>query len=582
MRRRMLTCLLLVLATLSVGCAANRDPWFGGAVAADHPLASEAGVEILRAGGNAIDAAVATSVALSVVRPYSCGIGGGGFMVVHLPDDPRHGRVQAALNYREASPGQVGPDFFEGRATGASVRGGAAVAVPGTVAGLLEALERWGTLPREVVLAPAIRLAEEGYPVDRHYVETAREQIDRFEANPDWKERFAFVWERFLFEGEVEVGDRLVLPEQARALRLIAEHGAEPFYRGEIARAIERAAQESGGVLDRADLSRYAPVEVEPLGFTFQSHRFVTMPPPSSGGVAMAQTLGILQRTHVAACAPFSPASFGAPPAAGYIHLLAEAFQHAFADRAAHLADPAFVDLPLDRLLSDAYLDHLASRISMFGTFDAAHYGTVAAPPDDGGTSHFSVVDRFGGAVACTETINLAFGSLVAVPQFGFCLNNEMDDFTTRRGTANAFGLRQSDANLPEPGKRPLSSMTPTIVLDAHDRVRIVAGGSGGPRIITATTQVILNVLVRDMPADAAVHAERMHHQWLPRRILLEMPRTTVLGAPDPAEQLRQLGHDVRTAEAIGVVQLIVRDEDSGGWRAVSDGRKAAGAARGY
>ncbi len=590
-------CAVLVLGTalgamaaVGGGCiagATHAGVYEHAAVAADHEIASKAGAEILKAGGNAVDAAVATSFALSVVRPYSCGIGGGGFMVIHLQDDPRHGTMQTAINYREVAPAAVGTDYFEGQDDPlASVRGGKAAGVPGTVAGLLYALEKYGTMDRQAVLAPAIRAAERGFKADTHYAETASELIEDFEANPAWKERFAFVWERYLLGGEVARGDRIRVPEQARALRLIALSGAPGFYDGEVGEAILRALRGDGGDQTIEDLRGYTVREIKPLRFGFCGYEIVGMPPPSSGGVAMGQILGLLERWNFRGYRdePFGwrPAGFGPGT-----HLLAESFKHAFADRARWLGDSDFVEVPVDRLLDEKYLDALADRIDMRTTHGPEHYGSAGlersvsfAPPEiDGGTSHFCVVDDRGSAVSCTETINFEFGSLVAVPEFGFCLNDEMDDFTTVRDKANAFGLRQSELNLPTPGKRPLSSMSPTIALDEDGRVYALAGASGGPRIITGTTQVLVSLLLgnglRENDAESALWALRVHHQWMPNQLRLPYPQLT-LDAEDgrvaSLSHLRALGHELRHIRNVGNVQAIVRGED--GWEAASDPNK--------
>jgi gamma-glutamyltranspeptidase / glutathione hydrolase len=656
--------LMLLVVALLAGCAAPGPelprPFPRGVVAADHGAASGAGAAILRQGGNAVDAAVATSFALSVVRPYSCGIGGGGFMVIRVvslaapeaPDtantpqsrrsdagghsisrpQPRAAASNAnrdviqliALDYRETAPAAMTPGFYDDLPSHASTTGARAVGTPGTVAGLLYALENYGTMPRQSVLAPAIRLAEEGFLVDQHYVDSTAPLISRFRREPALQERFAFLWDRLLREGDVAVGDRIQLPEQAAALRLIAEYGAPAFYEGPIAEAILRAVERDGGIMTAEDLGTYSLHVRQPLIFSFDAavrdgkvgrRTFITMPPPSSGGIAMAQSLGILERLakgettgsrngqmvprtttgrgpvgHLASLvreAPSTPAS---------AHALVESFKHAFADRAEWLADPDFVDVPVQRLLSPEYLDARAATFQTGRTLMPADYGTrereqLTVLPDGAGTSHFSVVDQWGNAVACTETINLTFGSLLAVDEFGFILNNEMDDFTTRAGLPNAFGLRQSDRNLPEPRKRPLSSMTPTIVLDPDGHVEVVAGASGGPRIITATTQVILHAL-GGMSAADSVAMPRIHHQWAPdilriERGLADFPAlepspegTSLAPAPDAApwkslaDALRARGHQVEITESLATLQLIVRDARGRGWSAASDPRK--------
>jgi gamma-glutamyltranspeptidase/glutathione hydrolase len=362
-------------------------------------------------------------------------------------------------------------------------------------------------------------------------------------------------------------------------LAAIAEHGREGFYAGRVAVQVVEAARGAGGILTLDDLRGYRPVEVAPLSFSFDARTILAMPPPSSGGVTMCEALGILECRGLT-----RPDGERLSPVLG-THLLIESWKHAFADRAEWLADPAFGDVPTDTLLHPTYLGTRAAIIDPDRTQPPGAYGTrngdagARTLPDDSGTSHISVVDQWGGAVACTETINLEFGSMLAVEGGGFCLNNEMDDFTTVRGEANAFGLVQSDRNLPEPGKRPLSSMSPTIVLDAEGRVVAVAGAAGGPRIITGTMQVLLNVLVHGMDAADAVAEPRLHHQWMPDVVRLEpglqdreedwgdITTNAILGT-----RLRTMGHTLGKIDAVGVVQLIVRDAD--GLHAACDPRK--------
>ncbi|MCA9289177.1 MAG: gamma-glutamyltransferase, partial [Phycisphaerales bacterium] len=425
-----------------------------------------------------------------------------------------------------------------------------------------------------------------------------------------------FLWERYLLGGTVEVGDLIHVPEQGEALRLIARDGAAAFYEGPIAEAIVRAVQRDGGLMTIEDLRGYRAVDMEPLRFEVagagvgadgETFRFVTMPPPSSGGITMGQALGLLGRTWH----PFEGS--GVIPTEGEVlngcldpetpddsvaammsggrgwsmqrrdALLFECFQFAFADRAAWLGDPAFVDVPTERLLSAGYLDRRAALIDLEAAPRAAD---EYLEPDarielagDAGTSHLSAVDRWGNAVACTETINTEFGCLLAVPEYGFLLNDQMDDFTTRLGEPNAYGLRQSARNLPEAGKRPLSSMTPTIVLDEGGRVRIVAGASGGPRIITGTTLAILHA-INGWSAREAVAAPRFHHQWMPARLDMEpayaglswQPHTHAMWVRMDEGQ-RARGYEVNERDNLCVVQLIRRD-DRGFWEAASDPRK--------
>lgn len=563
-------CLSLCLSGVLVGCGNQRGlhsaqtvplsqgTFARGAVAADQPQASLAGAQMLELGGNAVDAAVAASFTLSVVRPYSCGIGGGGFMVIHLPDDPTHGFVSTAINYRETS--YVDGEYYE-RTGKSSTIGGAAVAVPGTVAGLLYALENYGTLDRETVLAPAMEIARDGFQIDDHYLQAALKLIDRFNDNPSWKDQYPLLWDKYLGGGVVHEDDRIRNIEQYNAFSLIAQSGRRGFTSGPMGDAIVKAITLAGGEITLEDLDGYEPNEYEPLISDMNGHRFIAMPPPSSGGVTMIETLKILEALNY----DFDGHELGNNEAT---HQLVEALKHAFADRSAYLADPEFVDLPIDKLLSEGIIQERAQMITQ-GVHKPAYYGTPNLLPVDGGTSHVSVVDPFGGAVACTETINLEFGSLVGVNEYGFMLNNEMDDFTTVRGQPNAFGLIQSDRNLPAPGKRPLSSMSPTIVLDENGRVFAVAGASGGPRIITGTLETLLNALAGQNAGDA-VAFPRIHHQWLPDVLYAE---TGIV------QDMRARAGDGRwnlvvEANSVGNVQLIIRNPKGGGWQAASDPRK--------
>ena len=490
---------IVVLALLFSGCAAKQKTYTNGAVAADHILASQAGVKILQMGGNAVDAAVATSFALSVVRPESCGIGGGGFMIIDSPTmDP------VALNYRETAPAEVGPDFYE---THDSVNGPDASGIPGTVSGLLEAHRTFGTLTRQQVLAPSILLAKH------------RDNA-----------------------------------EQADVLKLISLKGLEGFYAGAVANAIVKATNDH---ITLEDLSTYRPRWETPLQVDFgDGNTLVSMPPPSSGGVAIAQIIGLLQRV-----APESITQNDLD----YAQALVESMKHAFADRAEHMADSAFVEVPVSGLLDSVYLDGLADTIQLDATQEMYSYGSVTVPDDDG-TSHFCVIDSDGMMVSATETINTHFGSKVIVEPFGFFLNNEMDDFSSPSG-ANVYGLRQSDKNLPEPGKRPLSSMSPTII--ARNGVPFLAiGASGGPRIISAVVQVLLRILWFEDEPYEAVQRTRIHHQWQPNAVYLEgdTKQTHI------ASHLRKLGHSHLDRKDIGIVQVIL--VENGLMKPYSDLRK--------
>ncbi len=558
-----------LLVTGSSLAAAVEPVYRHAAVAADHPVASRAGLEMIRRGGNAVDAAVAASFCLSVVRPYSCGIGGGGFMVISTPGDGATPGGAVAIDFRETAPGAVTREYYRALDDDSASRAGVhSVAVPGSVAGLLYALDHFGTLDRATVLEPAVRAAEQGVAADRSWIDALSALNHRLAEHPELREGAAPLWRDLGGDGgdgRIAVGLMVRNRPQARALRLIAAEGRRAFYEGPIADAIVSVIQAGKGPLARQDLAAYRVRVSEPLRGSFQGMDILTMGPPSSGGVAMLQVLAILQRRLDDLGDPVhnSPA---------YVHLVTEALKHAFADRASWLADGAFVAVPVGRLLDASYLDERAAAISLQRTQPTGHYGSEAPPVEDGGTSHLSVIDDGGMAVACTQTINLTYGSLVAVPGFGFMLNDEMDDFTTIPGRANAFGLQQSQRNLPQPGKRPLSSMSPTIVL-RDGRAVIIAGASGGPRIISGTLQCILDCLLFEMTPRQAVAAPRFHHQWLPDVLFFED------SWPDQGtiEALEALGHRSGRRDEIGVVQIITVGVD--GIRAASDPRKGGAAA---
>lgn len=473
-----------------------------------------------------------------------------------------------ALNYRETCPAGIDPLYYERHADShASTRGATASGVPGTVAGLLTAHGRYGRLSREVVMAPAIRLAREGFAADKHYADAAAATIKKIKATPGATTRFTNLWRESLHEGRVRAGDRVRFPAQARALELVARDGMEAFYRGAIAEEIVRTSQADGGVLTLGDLRNYTPAWIAPIRVAALSKQFLVMPPPSSGGVALAQIVGVLDRRG-------GERLIDHADEATYTHNLVEAMKFAFADRAGRLYDGADIGPLLDANM----LERRARSIDADRTHPPAFYAPLIDGPRDAGTSHLCVIDAQGMAVACTETVNLSFGSWLMTEQYGVLLNNQMDDFTTKRGEKNAFGLSQSDRNLPSPGKRPLSSMSPTIVIGPDGQVEAVAGGSGGPRIISATVQVLLNVLMRGDDAPTAVSRARVHHQWLPDR--LEIERSD---EPQRATLMRSLigiGHAAVAAPGDeAAVQLAVRGSD-GTTIGAADPRKGGAAVK--
>ena len=561
--RRLLGVLAALLVSTPVTAAEPETTYHEVAVAADHPAASAAGLEVWKAGGNVVDVAAAVGFTLSVVRPESAGLGGGGFMVVW---DAEKGRA-VAIDYRERAPAAATRDMFL-RPDGtpdpdASRFGTKAAAVPHHVAGLCYAVEKYGRLELARVLAPAIRLAKEGAPLDETAVKSRKEALRRFAERPEWKNRFATFHRLYLADGRAPKVGQVVTSPQAGLLERIAAEGPDAFYAGPAAEAFVAEMRRGGGLISLDDLKNVRPTERAPLTSAYAGGTLVTMPPPSSGGVALIETLNVLDayaRLH-----PDRAAALGDRNSPAFRHLLAEAMKHVFADRATYLGDPDAAAIPVASLTSPEYAAKLAAKIDPGRTKPIEAYGRTLPTPD-AGTTHFSVIDADGNAVACTETINLTFGSYVVVPETGLLLNNEMDDFAARPGTPNAFGLVQSEAAAVGPGRRPLSSMTPTILVRDGKAV-LAVGASGGPRIITATLQVLLNRVRFDLPVAEAVAAPRQHHQWLPNRLLLEPAVRAAAGG-----SLAALGHEVETADSLGVSQLVARTPE--GLRAACDPRK--------
>ena len=531
------------------------------AVVSDAPLATAVGVQILRAGGNAIDAAVAAAFALAVVYPEAGNIGGGGFLVVRFAD----GRT-AALDFRETAPLAATATMYldsAGTPTKDSEVGHRAAGVPGAVAGQYEAHRLYGRLPWRDILAPSIRLASEGFMIDERIARVIRSDSSVFI-------RYAGSSSLFLPAGSpLAAGAILRNPELATTLSAIAERGPAGFYEGPVADLIVEEMKRGGGLITHEDLKRYRPAWRTPVEFTYRGFRVTSMPPPSSGGVTLAMILGILEGYDVSGMGWHSPRM---------LHLAAEAMRRAFADRNALLGDPDFVTVPLPTLISNRYLSSLRASIDPdAATPSDAVTGGAQLSPEPAQTTHLGVVDAAGNAVALTTTLNGLHGCGVVVTGAGFLLNNEMDDFTSKAGSPNAYGLVQSERNAIAPGKRMLSSMTPTIVSRPDSGVVLVAGGRGGPHIITSVLQVLLNVLEFDMDAASAVSAPRIHHQHLPDQITYER------GGFDPSvlEALTGMGHALKETGGTGSVPAILRR--NGRWEAVADPRTAPeGGAGGY
>ncbi len=546
---------------------AQADRGQRGMVTSAHPLASQAGLAILRQGGNAVDAAVATTLAISVVEPFSAGIGGGGFLLLRQGGT---GEIKA-LDFRERAPQAATRQMYldaQGKVRPqASTDGYLAVAVPGTVAGLAEVHRHYGKLPWRTVVAPAIQLADQGFPVSWRLA-TAIAGQKTLRANPMGQKIFTR-------QGQpLQLGDRLIQTDLAKTLTAIAQD-PQSFYTGGVGAAIARDMTANGGLITPADLRAYRPIWRTPVCGNFHAARICSMPPPSSGGVHLLQILNLLAQDDLVKLGWHSPDA---------LHLMIEAMRIAYADRAEYLGDPDFVTVPVQALISPAYAQRRRQEINLQqarssstvkpGNLDGlappnpaptkATGKTSAKESDD--TSHLNVVDAAGNAVSLTFTINLGFGAGVVAAGTGIVLNNEMDDFAIAPDVPNAFGLVGRDANAIAPGKTPLSSMTPTIVTtvvttaDSHQpgELLLVAGSPGGSTIITTVLQIVLNTLVYDMPIAKAVAAPRLHHQWLPDRTLVDRWGFD----PLTLAELRRRGHTLTERAGWGNANAIVRHAD--------------------
>ncbi|MDN5621269.1 MAG: gamma-glutamyltransferase [Psychrobacter sp.] len=510
-----------------------------GMVATQEALASDIGLQILKDGGNAVDAGVAVGFALAVTLPRAGNIGGGGFMMIY---DAKQGKT-VALDYREKAPSSASRDMYlddEGNAVSDLSRyHGLAVGVPGTVAGLLKALEEHGTMSREQVMAPAIALAEDGIEVTAGLSESLTALSDRLQKWPSTKKVF------FKPDGSAyQPGERLKQPELARSLKQIAVRGVDGFYKGETARAIVKAVNEAGGTMSMQDLANYDAIARVPVKGDYRGYEIVSMPPPSSGGIHIIEILNILEG--------YPLGDYG-QNSAQTIHLMSEAMQLAYADRAEYLGDSDFIDVPASGLTSQAYADNLRTLIDPNKATPAS---TIKAnnplPYESDQTTHFSIVDKDGNAIANTYTLNFSYGTGLVAEGTGILLNNEMDDFSAKPGVPNGYGLIGGDANAVEANKRPLSSMSPTLVFK-DNKPYIVTGSPGGSRIITTVTQIISNVIDHDMNIAEATHAPRIHDQWLPDEIRIEKALNV-----DTVKKLESMGHTVSPKSAMGSTQSIM------------------------
>jgi gamma-glutamyltranspeptidase / glutathione hydrolase len=524
-----------------------------GIVVSDSQIATHVGAQILASGGNAVDAAVATAFALAAALPEAGNLGGGGFAVVRTPDGKN-----AALDFREMAPRKATRDMYlgpDGKPTLESLQGHRASGVPGSVAGLWELHQRYGKTKWAQLVAPAIALAEKGFVVDPGYVESIQGQARRLA-------KFPASAALFLPGGAPPaVGSTWKDPDLAKVLRRIADRGPAGFYQGETAKLIADEMRRGFGLITVEDLAGYKAKWRTPLEGDYRGHHLITMPLPSSGGMAVIMIAKILEGYDVKELGYHSPK---------HLHVLVEAERRAFADRNSVLGDPDFVKIPAAALLSDAYLARKRATIDLGRATPSAD---IRPGPTEGTqTTHLGVVDGNGMAVALTTTLNQLYGSAVTVTGAGFVMNDEMDDFAAKPGTANLFGLVQGEKNRIEPGKRPLSSMAPTIVLSPNGKVLMVAGARGGPRIISATFQEISNVLDFGMDVAAAVNAPRIHHQHLPDLLYFED------GGLTEAERrgLAKMGHALQPQRIIAEAPAILRAGDH--WTAMPDARRGGGA----
>lgn len=534
-----------------------------GMVAAQEALAADVGVEILKKGGNAVDAAVATGFALAVTLPRAGNLGGGGFMMVHLAETGE----SVALDYRERAPSASDRDMFlddEGNADRQKSRySGLAVGVPGTVAGFHLAHEKYGSgnLSFADLIAPAITLAEDGFAVSVDLASSLASRSERLMNDPEAA--------RIFYKGgeAPKAGDILKQPDLAETLKRIAAEGPSAFYEGPVAQAIAATVTDRGGRMTTADLAAYEAKIREPVSGTFRGHEIFSMPPPSSGGVHLVQILNILEG--------FDLKETGAGSAAT-IHMMAEAMKPAYADRSKYLGDPDFFEVPVSGLTSRDYAKTLAANIRPDAVQDASELAPGNPLPfESDETTHYSVADKDGNLVSNTYTLNFSYGAGFMAKGTGVFLNNELDDFSAKPGVPNAYGLIGGQANAVEPNKRPLSSMTPTLVLK-DGKPFMATGSPGGSRIITTTLQVILNVIEHEMNIAEAVAFPRVHHQWQPDEIRVERGL-----APDTVAALEALGHTVVQKWAMGSANSLMMTEN-GLIAGTADPRRIGAKAAGY
>jgi gamma-glutamyltranspeptidase / glutathione hydrolase len=554
--------ILFVLLNSSVFASARPISSKNGMVVSASSLASEVGVQILKDGGNAVDASVAVGFALAVTYPYAGNIGGGGFMVIHLNNGKN-----ATIDYREKAPLSAHKDMYLDEngnyISDLSQKGATSVGVPGSVAGLIYALEKYGSFPLEKVIQPAIDLAKNGWPLGLYSAESFERTLEKFKKYPS-------SYKVFTNDGKVyNEGDSFIQADLAWTLEQIKINGIDGFYKGKVADLFVNQINELGGYITHEDLIKYKPVEREPIVGIYKNHKIISMPPPSSGGIALIEMLNVIENFD------FNGTEWGS---SGYINNLAETMKYIYADRTYHLGDEDYYPVPKSTLISKEYAKTIFEKLVNYAkpsTEISSLIPTNQKESDE--TTHYSVYDNYGNAVSVTTTINSGFGSKVVVDGAGFLLNNEMDDFSAKPGEPNQFGLLGSMANSIQPEKRMLSSMTPTIILK-DDKPYIIVGSPGGSTIITVVLQVILNCIDFGMNIQEAVNAPRIHHQWFPDKIYLEK----FAASNDVTEKLTEMGYELanrnKTFRILGSAQAIMIDQEKGIIYGAADPRRNASA----
>ena len=533
-----------------------------GMVVSAYPDASRAGAEVLRAGGNAVDAAIATGLALAVTHPAAGNIGGGGFMVIRFPDG-----TSTVMDFREKAPLAAHPEMFVGEdgeySSRIHHRSHLAVGVPGTVAGFALAHERYGAASWAELVDPAVGLARDGFEVSERLAASLAGRLEAFQDYPATHAQFSRDGEPY------QAGETLVQSDLAATLERIRDQGGDGFYKGVTARLVAEEMERGGGWITEEDLARYEAREREPVRGTYRGYDIISMAPPSSGGTALVEMLNVLEGFDVAAMGPGSP---------GTAHLLIEAMRRAFRDRAVFLADPDFAEVPVERLTSKAYADEIRGTIQA-GSASVSDAGDVDAMPgwESTETTHYSVVDGDGMAVSVTYTLEGGYGSYITVPGAGFLLNNEMGDFNGRPGLTDERGLIGTEPNLARPEQRMLSSMTPTIVARDGELVAVI-GSPGGRTIINTVLHLVVNLVDFGQSPEEVVASKRLHHQWLPDVARME---NGYMSAEDAAE-LEAMGHAISWGRGQGIAHCIFVDPASGDLVGMPDPRDTDGAAAGY